>query len=420
MVARFTRSQYSPALFDIAQDIVGSLPIKLVERWLHSEQTHEDACRLLAPTRMVGFNVVSDSAGLTRLTQELGLMEILALIDRPKEIIHDVGVGIGGEAIGIWSADNTQMFYPQDIAASTLLSALLTVQDAVAAHCQIRVGLGAHFGEFYRLSGGLHGAESDAIEALAENDTVGGEIVVSGALLARLPADHDFTLAPREGQDTPLGPTWRVLDGPRLTTRPGARGHVPIPYPIPYSAEFHADLLAFERHIDDAAFAQAMIAKYTQHRTVVLVEREGEATGTHEVALFVGLALSAMLKDAGLRHLDDDHGREIKVVGPLGIYTFEDPAQALAFAETFRRELADENIRVRVGIDTGPVLVFDLASGGKDISGAPVNIASKMAQDRGEWGHIYLSERLQGLARARGFTPLQYVVSGVLLRVFAG
>ena len=43
-----------------------------------------------------------------------------------------------------------------------------------------------------------------------------------------------------------------------------------------------------------------------------------------------------------------------------------------------------------------------------------------MAQDRGEWGRIYLSERLQGLARARGFTPLQYVVSGVLLRVFAG
>ncbi|HEY0134101.1 MAG TPA: adenylate/guanylate cyclase domain-containing protein, partial [Nannocystis sp.] len=77
-------------------------------------------------------------------------------------------------------------------------------------------------------------------------------------------------------------------------------------------------------------------------------------------------------------------------------------------------------IRVRVGIDTGPVLVFDLASGGKDIAGAPVNIASKMAQDRGEWGHIYLSERLRGLAQARGFTPLHYVVSGVELRVFAG
>jgi class 3 adenylate cyclase len=415
MVVRFSRSQYSPALFDIGQDIVGSLPIKLVERWLHSEQTHEDACRLLAPMRVVGFNVASDSAGLTRLTLQRGLLEILALIDRPKEIIHAIGTGIGGEAIGIWAADNTQMFYPQDIAAAPLLSALLAVQDAVTRRCQIQIGIGVHFGEFYRVSGGLYGAESDAIEAIAEHDTVGGEIVVTRAIVERLPADHGFTLAPREDLRTPIGPIWRVLDGPRLTAPAGARGH----YPIPYSAEFHADLLAFERHLDDPGFAQAMTAKYTQHRTVVLVEREGEATGTHEVGLFVGLALSAMLKDAGLRHLDE-HGREIKVVGPLGIYTFTEPARALAFAETFRRELAREGIRVRVGIDTGPVLVFDLASGGKDIAGAPVNIASKMAQDRGEWGRIYLSERLQGLARERGFTPMHYVVSGVELRVFAG
>ncbi|HEY0134443.1 MAG TPA: hypothetical protein VGB85_10195, partial [Nannocystis sp.] len=258
MVARFSRSQYSPALFDVAQDIVGSLPIKLVERWLHSEQSHEDACRLLAPMRVVGFNVVSDSAGLTRLTLQRGLLEILALIDQPKEIIHDIGTAIGGEAIGIWAADNTQMFYPQAIAATTLLSALLAVQDAVAQRCQIRIGIAAHLGEYYRLSGGLYGAESDAIEAIAEHDTVGGEIVITQAIVARLPAGHGFTLAPREEQRAPLGPTWRVLDGPRLAAPARARGH----YPIPYSAEFHADLLAFERHIEDAGFAQAMTAKY--------------------------------------------------------------------------------------------------------------------------------------------------------------
>lgn len=414
MVAKFARSQYSPGLFDVAQDIVGGLPIRLVARWLESEQSREDAARLLAPTRVVGFNVVSDSAGLTRLTRQHGLLEILASIDLPKEIINHVGTAVGGRAIGIWAADNTQMFYPQEVAAATLLSALLTIQDEVARRCQIQIGLGAHFGEFYNVSGGLHGEQSDAIEAIAENDTVGGEIVVTQAILDRLAPDHGFTVAPRDDPPTIVGPTFRLLGGPRLPALSGARGD----YPIPYSPDFYADLVSFAGRLDDANFARAMTEKYTQHRTVVLIEREGWAAETHEVALFNGLALSAMMKDAGLRHLDEDHGVEIKVVGPLGIYTFEDPARALAFAEIFRRELDAEGIRVRIGIDAGPVLVFTLASGGKDIAGMPVNIASKMAQDRGEWGKIYLGNGLRELALARGFPEIQVVVSGVELEVF--
>ena len=109
MVAKLSRSQYSPALFDVAQDIAGGLPLRLVDRWLASEQTQDDALHLLAGSRVTGFNVVSDAAGLTRLTHQRGLMEILAIINQPKEIIHGLGVATGGEAIGIWAADNTQM-----------------------------------------------------------------------------------------------------------------------------------------------------------------------------------------------------------------------------------------------------------------------------------------------------------------------
>ncbi len=416
MVAKFARSQYSPALFDVAQDIVGGLPIKLVEQWLESEQSVEDAVRLLAPTRVVGFNVVSDSAGLTRLTRRHGLLEILAGINEPKEIIYHVGTAIGGRGIGIWAADNTQMFYPKEVDASTLLSALLTIQDEVTRRCQIQIGLGAHFGEFYNVSGGLYGEQSDAIEAIAENDTAGGEIVITRTIVDRLPPHHGFTFTARDDPPTVVGPTYRLLGGPRVSEPPGARGN----YPIPYSPDFYADLLAFARHIDDPTLARAIAEKYVQQRTVVLIEREGWAAETREIALFNGLALSAMMKDAGLRHLDEDHGVEIKVVGPLGIYIFEDPARALAFAETFRRELAVEGIRVRIGVDAGPVLVFTLASGGKDIAGMPVNIASKMAQDRGEWGKIHLGEQLRDLALAHGFVESHYVVSGVELRVFTG
>lgn len=416
MVAKLARNQYSPALFDLATDIVGGLPLRLLGRWLESEQTEADAMRLLEACRVTGFNVVSDSVGLTRLTAERGLMEILAIIDQPKAIVHRVGAGIGGEAVGIWAADNTQMFYPAAVSAATLLSALLAIQDEVARRCAIKIGLGAHFGDFYSASGGLYGDESDAIEALAEDEIEGGEIVVTQAVVDRLPPAHGFDLAPA-GRHPRLGALHRVGAGPRLS--PGTYVQSGR-YPIPYSDAFYADLGRFEGRLDDKALARQMTEKYTQHKVVVLIERHGASAGSQAVALFTGLSLSAMMKDAGLRHLDPRHGFEVKISGPVAIYTFDEPARALEFASTFRRDLAAAGIDCRIGLDLGPVLVFDLAGGGKDIAGMPVNVASKLAQDRGEWGKIYLSDRVHARVDAPGFRELRHVVSGVELRAFEG
>lgn len=413
MAGKIARNHYSPGLFDLAQDIAGGLPLRLVERWLASDQTDADAARLLADYRVTGFTVASDSAGLTRLTLERDLLEILALIDRPKQLLYSLGTAIGGQGVGIWAADNTQMFYPRHVAADTLVAALLTAQDAIARDHAVRVGIGAHFGEYYDLLGGLYGSEADAIEDFVENHTEGDELVVSQAVVDRLPRDHRFVLAARDDR-SPIGPLHRVLDGPRLPDRPAHGGR----YPIPYSDEFYADLLAYAARPGDLALAQRLADKYTRHEVVVLIEREARHADTHEVDLFTNLALSAMMKDTGLRHLDRDHGREIKVAGPLGIYTFDDPARALAFARTFRRQLAAENIRCRTGIDTGPVLVFDLAGGGKDIAGAPVNVASKMAQDCGAWGRIYLSDRARAHVDATDLRERRFVVSGVALIAF--
>jgi class 3 adenylate cyclase len=65
----------------------------------------------------------------------------------------------------------------------------------------------------------------------------------------------------------------------------------------------------------------------------------------------------------------------------------------VAFAEEIRTTLAQTGIRCRIGVDSGQVLVFDLGTGGRDIAGDPVNTASKLAQDVGELGHIYVSAR---------------------------
>lgn len=420
MVRRFARTRYSPALFDLAQDIVGGLPIRLLQRWLESDQTDADALRLLAACRVTGYTVVSDSAGLTRLGAERGLMEILAIIDQPKAIIHRLGRAIGGDSVGIWAADNTEMFYPAHIAAADLLSALLTVQDQVTRTCAIKIGLGAHFGDFYSASGGLYGDAAEAIETLVENHVDGGEIVVTAAVTARLPPDHPFVLADAGPRLPDLGPLYRLLDGPRLSEQTASPAP-PERYPIPYSDDFYADLVRFEGRLHDRALAREMTEKYTRDKVVVLIERHAHHDAeTRAVALFHDLSLSAIMKDIGLRHLAPAHGEEIKVAGPLAIYTFDDPARALEFAQTFREALRAEDITCRIGIDLGPVLVFDLAGGGRDIAGMPVNVASKMAQDCGLWGELYLSERVYARVSAPGFRERRLVASGVELRAFVG
>lgn len=414
MASKISKAQYSPGLFDLVQDIIGGLPTKLVERWLDSRQTDDDALRLLKEHEVRGYTVVSDSAGLTRLTSQKGLMEILALINRPKEIVHAYGTAIGGDGVGIWAADNTQMFYPAATSADTLLSALLTVQDEIARSCQVRIGLGAHLGNFYQVSGGLYGPEAEAIEGIAENRTEGGEIVVSQAVVDQLSRGDAFTLEQKDGAHTAAGTIYRVLDGPRLV---GVR----LPdgqYPIPYSEAFYADLLAYEQHLGDTAFGEQLAEKYLRHKTVVLIERQAPSSRTPESALLEALALSMMMKDTGLRHLSPGDGVEVKIAGPLGIYLFNEPAAAIRFAQQFRQDLATRDILCRIGVDLGPVLVGELSGGGLDIAGMPVNIASKMAQDVGEFGRMYLSEALHKQIDLPGFTPLQYTVSGVRMTAF--
>lgn len=414
MAEKLTKKLYSPQLFDTAQDIIGALPLKLVADWLTSEQTHDDALRLLETFKVRGYSVSSDSAGLTKLTRQKGLLEILAIINQPKTILYGVGKAIGGEGVGIWAADNTQMFYPDTVDAATLVSALLTVQDEIARTCQIKIGIGAHFGDFYALGGGLYGFEADVIEEVAENETAGGEIVISQAVRDRLPANHGFSLERRSDLDTGIGSFYRVLDGRRLRDiRPNGER-----YPIPYSEDFYADLIAFQSRLNDEALIRHLSEKYLQHKVVVLIDRENEEDELHEVSVFNHLSFSALMKDIGLRLLPADAGAEIKVAGSLGIYVFDDAAAALHFARSFRQEFGKYQVGCRVGIDAGDVLIFDLPAGGKDIAGNPVNVASKMSQDKGAFGKLYLSEAMKRLLDVSGFREIRYAVSGVEMTVY--
>ncbi len=409
------RDRFLPGLFDLRQDINGGLPLPVIGRWVDSAQDQATALALLAPYQIEGYSVSSDTVGLSKLTGRLGLLEVLAVINRPKEIVYNLGVAIGGQSVGIWAADNTQMSYPPEVSAATLLSALLTAQDEINRSCRVKIGLGVHYGAFYSLSGGLYGAEADAIEELAENETEGGEVAISESVYARLPAGHGFTLVAREGRDTRLGRIFRVTDGPRLDTPRVATAN----YPIPYSESFYASLVAYQNRLDDEAFGQQLADEHLQNKVVVLIEHAVLVAETPEVALFNNLSLSALLKDTGLRLLPAG-AREVKVAGSLGIYLFDEAPAAVRFAQSCRQALAQKGLGCCIGIEAGEVLVFDLEGGGSDIAGMPVNLASKMAQDKGQMGKLYLSAAVRKSVDAGEFSELRYTVSGVEITVYEG
>jgi class 3 adenylate cyclase len=409
---------YALGGFDVERDTAAGLPpLALVEQWRHSGQSTADARRLLSRYSAVGYSVVSDSSGLTKLSGQFGLLEVLALIDRPKRILHAHTRAIDGRPVGVWAADNAQMFHATSADARVLLSTLLTVQDQIQHQCRVQIGIGVHHGHFYDMAGGLYGSEAEAIEEIAENFCDGGEIAVTAAVLDRLPEGHPFVVERKDGVGNVLGPVYRVLDGPRVGD---VRDRTDERYPIPYSPGFYADLLLLERSANDDGLAGRLADRHLRTRTVVLVERAAIQDEIAELSLLRGLSMSAVMKETALRLLPPQGAAEIKVAGRLAIYVFEDATAAVRFAVRLRDALAEHEITSRIGLDRGPVLVGDTPDGGRDIAGAPVNVASKMAQDLGRPGHVYLSAAVGEHADLSGFAAIERAVSGVRMTFFEG
>ncbi|MFM7888780.1 MAG: hypothetical protein ACKPCM_19275 [Pseudanabaena sp.] len=66
------------------------------------------------------------------------------------------------------------------------------------------------------------------------------------------------------------------------------------------------------------------------------------------------------------------------------------------------------------------MLIFNLSVGTRDIAGMPVNLASKMAQDKGEFGKLYLIAAFKGCLDISGFREIKYQVSGVEITAYEG
>lgn len=389
-MARFSPTRFPPGFFDLPPDAGHLLPLGVVAAWTRGSQTVERARELLAPYTLRGTVVCSDAAGLTRLTQERSLIEILAMVSRPKELAHAYGKALGGIPLGVWAADNTAMFYPDGVSPDHVVSMLLALQDRVRADCEVGIGICAHYGSFYELGQGIYGPDADRVEGIAEDFTAAGELVVTDTLFDRLGETASFVSAPRTDLRDRFGEVFRISDGPRLGGIDASDFH----YPLPFTDEFYGGLAQFQRT------RRTSVVPRPAYRdvTVVVIAPEREDRDIPEVAALNDLSLAAAIMRIGRGLVEDLSGTEVKTSSGLSIYLFEEARHAVDFARKLRQTLAAQGVALRMGMDAGRVLLFELGGDRRDLAGGPVNVASKLAQDAGQFGTILLSSRVADLA----------------------
>jgi hypothetical protein len=406
-MAKFSTEQFPAGFFDLNQDLARGLPAEIIDQWLHGEPTLERARKLLTPVLTEGTVVSTDCSGLTRLSARMDLLEILRVINQPKELVYGYATCLGGESIGIWAADNTEVLYPPRVPVARILSMLLALIERVRRDCRVEICCAVHYGRYYRLSGGLYGASADWVEQLAEDYTAPGDIHVSSAIAAM--AGPEFTLRKRRSLSPLFGKVFRVESGPRAADLDPAD----VRYPMPFPRDFHSELRVHGNG------APASAGRYLQTRAVVLIEHDHEQSEFSEVAVLNNLAMSMAMRRIGADLLAGLDGREIKVSATTAIFTFANAANALQFAKRFRAQLARSGISGRFGIDFGNVFEFPLEDGLWEIAGLPINVASKMAQDRGELGRIYMTAAAADAAGlTNGMRRMELRVSGVTIEAF--
>lgn len=395
------------SLADLTHDIAGPLPPELVLRWNESDKSPETHAQMIAPYVVRGTIVSMDAAGLSKLTQRCSLAESLKLVSEPKELLHALGKVIGGQAIGVWAADNAQMFFPASIDPALVVQQMLAVQTLGKA-LAVKIGLGIHFGECVSVAGGLFGDEADFIEQIAEDDTRGGEIVVSQSVYERLP-DAVRAWAVRREDLEDRGALWSIVDykGP-LSFLDGND----VRYPTPFDDGFFQRL----RCSSLEELARDAFHEYRKHALVAFINIRRS-----QRSLLLDTFTELSLSDLVLRRLVlDYHADLVKSTGALAIVLFEREGEAVAFSRAIVQTNAELGFNARVGIAKGEVFLFPLLDGGRDIAGNSVNVASKLSEDAGVDGILIetsaLTPDLGELGRAFDVTISGVAMAGRVLQ----
>ncbi|MEQ1728514.1 MAG: hypothetical protein ABL982_09035 [Vicinamibacterales bacterium] len=389
-----------PALADLTQDIAGPVPVELLREWASGTTDEGRAAELLRPFAITGTVVATDTSGLSHLTRERDLLEVLAMVSHPKEIVHAVGREIGGRAIGTWVADNTEMFYAADRPVSEVVAAMADAQARINLDGEVRLGMCVHWGDFYEIGGGLYGRDAELVEYLAERFSAPGDVLLTEAVRSHLPAGCNVQVQRRPELDVVHAPgVFALTAAPPMTL-----AAADIRYPHGFTDEVFRALHQL-RAADAPRLREEIYRSLLHERVVVFVSRErGTTDGAPITALLDTLTGDAVF-DAVLQRFPAAVAHTASLGGGLAILCFEDAEEALQVSYGLRDACLEMGIGVKVGIDAGPVLLFTNHRGPSGVSGDAVNIASKLCEDLGVENMVNVT--------ARAAAPMRDIQGGV-------
>lgn len=400
------------SLADLKQDIAGPIPVEIIKNWVSSDRTEISHRTVLQPYTRRGFLVSSDSSGLSKISQEKGLLEVMKIVSDPKEIIYSAGVAIGGRGVGIWAADNTQMFYGEEVSAEELLKEMVQAQKKIRKQGSLQVGMTIHFGEYFEIGKGFFGRDALLVEEVAEEHTSAGEILITETVRRALPewwADYLQVRTDLAGKEAIYHLNYEALDFSKEV-----KFSEDINYPIPFSRDFF-DLLE-NPETDLNAPGAKVLDKYFSQQVVILIKVYHPERKMLLEQLTDWVVVNTMFVNIceGYKQID-----LIKSNGELGIFACTNANEAIAFAKEIYQTLRSTNDVVSIGLASGEVLIFPLEDGGFDLAGNAVNIASKISEDIEDRDTLYVHESVVfNEAQSAWFKPFVLQKSGVELRGF--
>lgn len=367
----------SASLFDITTSLGNELPISLLQEWQRSDRTETKHTELLAPYKVIGTLVCSDSEGLSLLTQQHSLIEMLGLINEPKEIIAAYAKNLNGRFIGTWYADNTSTFYSENVNSDLLLESLIAAQNEIKK-LKVQVGFCLHRAEFIFLQNGLYGPQADLCNEVAENHTKGGEIILTESVKKQIKYSENLILKSN------LNFEHKFYQLNFNQCKSSLQKSTDSIYPFPFDLKFY-------NFLKNKNPEKNSHSKYLENKFIILIHSDFE---------FENLLLN-QLQNVAKSHLKISKVAEnfnvkcIKLSGSIAIYSTESFTESFDFSISLQKAFKNSELKASISLTYGEVIIFKISEFQNEIAGQPVNIAAKIAEDFGESGYLYIHESVE-------------------------
>lgn len=382
-----------PSLQDLPNISNEIIPLTILEQWSASNKTLVTHRNILDPFRLPGFLVCSDSVGLSKMSGEHNLFEILRLIEEPKEVLNCNLNEIGGLPIGVWCADNTTTFISSNVEVNEVVNCVGNALNQIN-ELTVKIGICIHRGEYYKFGNSFFGDDFELCSLLAESHTSASELIITADSLNTSNLQLPYNLR------TDLKYSQKVysIDVKNIPPRPIQFSNAN------YSSAFDKDFSLLLKNQEVAYLENRM----TKNHFICFVHINNH----QKFHLLLDKYLQRVNNIKALQSISMKFNlKEIKGDGQIAIYISDDFKAITAFSNELLNKNAELKSEVNVGITFGDFLVFALENARFEIAGAPVNIAAKLAEDTVEKNMIYMHESVPNLATEKSTNSVNFSIN---------